>query len=239
MEAINMWYIASEENTMYLAHYGTKGQRWGRRRYQNEDGSLTPEGRARYGTRENFERAQRRKKIAIGAAIGAGTALAIGGGIAIASNTKKAKAMRQFKKGIAGWDNDKLNRVSGTLTAMAKKDLESGKKFKDVKDLKRDNDAITRELAKRARREARFNNAGKEAIKKIFTETGDNKENAGSLFGKSMVKKIATAGGATVGAGLVGAGAAYLAGRTEGTEKSKKQKRDRYSSYMWQNPNKK
>ena len=28
----------------YLAHYGVKGQRWGLRRYQNEDGSLTPEG---------------------------------------------------------------------------------------------------------------------------------------------------------------------------------------------------
>lgn len=32
----------------YLAHYGVKGQRWGFRRYQNEDGTLTPEGRARY-----------------------------------------------------------------------------------------------------------------------------------------------------------------------------------------------
>ena len=234
-----MWYIASEENTMYLAHHGTKGQKWGRRRYQNEDGSLTPEGRARYGTRENFERAQRRKKIAIGAAIGAGTALAVGGGILAARNTKKAKAMRQFKKDIAGWDKDKLNRVSGTLSAIAKKDLESGKKFKDVKDLKRDNDAIVKELAKRARREARFNNAGKEAIKKIFTETDKDAGSAGSIFGKSMVKQMAKVGGATVGAGLVGAGAAYLAGRTEGTKKTKQQKLDRYASYMWQNPNKK
>lgn len=31
-----------------LAHHGIKGQRWGIRRFQNEDGSLTPEGRARY-----------------------------------------------------------------------------------------------------------------------------------------------------------------------------------------------
>lgn len=35
-------------NNSYLAHYGTPGQKWGIRRYQNEDGSLTPEGRARY-----------------------------------------------------------------------------------------------------------------------------------------------------------------------------------------------
>ena len=31
-----------------LAHHGIKGQRWGIRRYQNEDGSLTLAGRARY-----------------------------------------------------------------------------------------------------------------------------------------------------------------------------------------------
>ena len=32
----------------YLAHHGVKGQKWGHRRYQNEDGTLTAEGRARY-----------------------------------------------------------------------------------------------------------------------------------------------------------------------------------------------
>ena len=30
-------------------HYGIKGQKWGVRRFQNEDGSLTAEGKARYG----------------------------------------------------------------------------------------------------------------------------------------------------------------------------------------------
>lgn len=44
-----MWYIAIEENINYLAHHGVKGQKWGIRRYQNEDGSLTNEGRERYG----------------------------------------------------------------------------------------------------------------------------------------------------------------------------------------------
>lgn len=31
-----------------LYHYGIKGQKWGVRRYQNEDGTLTPEGKKRY-----------------------------------------------------------------------------------------------------------------------------------------------------------------------------------------------
>ena len=32
-----------------LCHYGVKGQKWGRRRYQNPDGSLTPAGYEHYG----------------------------------------------------------------------------------------------------------------------------------------------------------------------------------------------
>lgn len=32
----------------YLAHHGIKGQRWGFRRFQNEDGTLTEAGRKRY-----------------------------------------------------------------------------------------------------------------------------------------------------------------------------------------------
>lgn len=32
----------------YLIHYGISGQKWGIRRYQNEDGTLTEEGKERY-----------------------------------------------------------------------------------------------------------------------------------------------------------------------------------------------
>ena len=37
----------------YLMHHGIKGQKWGVRRFQNEDGTLTSEGQARYGTMKN------------------------------------------------------------------------------------------------------------------------------------------------------------------------------------------
>lgn len=37
----------------YSAHHGIKGQKWGQRRFQNEDGSLTPEGQERYDNKKD------------------------------------------------------------------------------------------------------------------------------------------------------------------------------------------
>lgn len=38
-----------EDGTLYLSHHGIRGQRWGVRRFQNRDGSLTNAGRKRLG----------------------------------------------------------------------------------------------------------------------------------------------------------------------------------------------
>ena len=77
-----------------LYHYGTKGQKWGVRRYQNEDGSLTLAGKARYGKpmtkKEHQKYADQSRDTAIssikkyvGAAIGNGFLL---GATSIGSN---------------------------------------------------------------------------------------------------------------------------------------------------------
>ncbi len=47
----------NEDNDIY--HHGIKGQKWGVRRYQNPDGSLTPEGQKRYA-RQNLKGAKLR-----------------------------------------------------------------------------------------------------------------------------------------------------------------------------------
>lgn len=50
-DGISFYDIGNE----YLAHYGVKGQSWGVRRYQNEDGTLTEEGRRHYGLKYDLD----------------------------------------------------------------------------------------------------------------------------------------------------------------------------------------
>lgn len=45
----------------HLEHYGIKGQQWNVRRFQNEDGTLTPEGMRRYGVGQGDKRISARE----------------------------------------------------------------------------------------------------------------------------------------------------------------------------------
>ncbi len=53
------------DNNDVLIHWGIKGQKWGRRRFQNKDGSLTPAGKERYDddndSEEKIETPEERK----------------------------------------------------------------------------------------------------------------------------------------------------------------------------------
>lgn len=51
----------------YISHFGIKGMKWGVRRYQNKDGSLTPEGRKRYGRSEDSEKVREIRKKPVSA----------------------------------------------------------------------------------------------------------------------------------------------------------------------------
>lgn len=53
-------YWKTNENE--LEHFGIKGMKWGIRRYQNADGTLTDLGKKRYGSAENLQAAQEKKR---------------------------------------------------------------------------------------------------------------------------------------------------------------------------------
>ena len=108
-----------------IEHWGIKGQKWGVRRYQNPDGSLTPEGKKRYGTVENFEAARhqgrRRFRTAALATAAIGSAVALAGYAAKATPeqledfSKRAKSFGDISKSVAGGIKE-VNSVYKDLT---------------------------------------------------------------------------------------------------------------------------
>ena len=49
-DSISLSLVHADDEGAYLAHHGVKGQRWGVRRFQNPDGSLTEKGKRRIKT---------------------------------------------------------------------------------------------------------------------------------------------------------------------------------------------
>ena len=49
-DGVSLSLVHADNEGTYLAHHGVKNQRWGVRRFQNPDGSLTEEGKRRMKT---------------------------------------------------------------------------------------------------------------------------------------------------------------------------------------------
>ena len=95
------YYISSNE----LYHHGIKGQKWGVRRYQNADGSLTSAGRKRYGDGEVIPEGHgakkglsdsTKKKLKTAATIGVALAVTAGVSVYVAKHPELAKKASQY-----------------------------------------------------------------------------------------------------------------------------------------------
>ena len=107
-----------------LSHHGIKGQRWGVRRFQNEDGSLTSKGKKRELTDQ--EKSDRNKNIrrTVGTAVaGAAIGAAVVGAAWYAKNMNTKKALRQKRAAAA---------LKGKATRAARKASGYYETFKNV-----------------------------------------------------------------------------------------------------------
>lgn len=111
-----MAYNGIDRSDAFFAHHGIKGQKWGIRRFQNEDGTLTEEGLKRYG--HDYDKKGRLKRSAK------------------KDDEKLIKDMRKVynlhrKSRVASM------KASNRLVDMVKEDQKAGKHVTDISDDKK------------------------------------------------------------------------------------------------------
>lgn len=101
------------ETSEFIAHHGIKGQKWGVRRYQNHDGSLTPDGRKRYGVGPALTNLGKKAAGAAGKAIRKVTGRQTDAEL----SEELAKARHKYDRQNA---KDEINRLNGKRKKLSK-----------------------------------------------------------------------------------------------------------------------
>lgn len=111
-------------NHDFLAHHGVIGQKWGHRRYQNPDGSLTPEGRRHWGLSDTSKMSDKELQDAINRSN-------LERRYAVAMSTSKTKnSAKNLAKTAFGVLSKTLSTTS-TVTSLADK-TDAGKQFANL-----------------------------------------------------------------------------------------------------------
>lgn len=165
-----------------LRHHGVKGMKWGVRRYQNKDGSLTPAGKKRYDDNpdgaENSAKTRKTAKRVATALLMTATAAA-----AVAYYRKNPEAVKSV-----------LSKVGNTTVSAAKKagnkTYEAGKKYVQdaIKGAKEGFAEGVREAPKKAAKTI-VTGAAMMAAKRMLDATV-GKEEAARIFQANNNKKI-------------------------------------------------
>ena len=100
-------------NELYLAHHGVKGMKWGVRRARNRIGSAYSNMQSRRANITPEQRARRRKMMKR-AAIGVGTAAAVGGSLYL---TKTGQGRALSRRALRNANRMRLNAKNGSIIA--------------------------------------------------------------------------------------------------------------------------
>ena len=104
-----MDYLDKPDPQTFIAHHGIKGQKWGVRRFQNEDGSLTKAGKERYNEQNSpnssdnsenqmFLLTEKLKKYCKTVAIATGAALVAYAGFKLADSGELNRLVEKAKE---------------------------------------------------------------------------------------------------------------------------------------------
>ena len=194
-------WVYTRQDELY--HYGVKGMKWGVRRFQNEDGSLTSAGRKRYNDSatekqkndiSDEERKRRLKRNIITGATAAAAALAVIGTMYYTNNRYNVnlKKLRSAKFGVQEVSTRvmKLDELSGEdkiIKKGTKFQRISSMKFEDYADkgraiytshLKNDNAIYMHDMPENIsswRKQHIINDGGKDVYKHVMTMNKDVK----------------------------------------------------------------
>lgn len=186
----------------YIAHHGIKGQKWGVRRFQNEDGTLTPLGRQRLGFGEAVK--------GVGKKIG-GAYKSIARGVAERSNARekfrqsRIESERKLEQEKADYYGDRAKKTKGLSKFLNEAKRGNAQASADARKIQLEESKAAQEYRKHPT-EANLKKAMKE-----FNHEADQH--------KKMAKSSAIGSAASLAAG--GATAAVLAatGRKELSKK--------------------